>query len=133
VQGSKFYIREIAALAFPITDVSLIVTEINTNKPFERYHLGSPKSALVSDIAAFFKPRKADTIWQFLVPGDVAVPVLPLRHFYSKPDGPNAKLRWSRLDPFTPAPEIKFAEATANRLNKWLTALQPLAQEEAED
>jgi hypothetical protein len=74
VQGSRFYIREIAALAFPITDVSLIVTQINTVKPFERYHRRNPKSSRVSDIAAFFEPWESDTILQFLVPGDIAYP-----------------------------------------------------------
>jgi hypothetical protein len=37
------------------------------------------------------------------------------------------------LDLFTSAPEIKFAEATANRLNKWLAAQKQPAQVEAED
>lgn len=133
VQGSRFYIREIAALAFPITDVSLIVTQINTVKPFERYHRRNPKSSQVSDIAAFFIPWESDTILQFLVPGDIAVPFLPLRHFYSISDGIYYELRWGQLDPSTSAPEIKFAEATANQLNKWLTDLKPPSQEEAED
>ena len=129
VQGSRFYIDEIPALAFPITNTSLVVTEINTSLPFERYLRRAPKSRKASDIAAYFTPWRINTIQRFFVEDDISVPFLPLRRTYSKSDGTYYKLRWIERDPTKSTLDLKYAEATAARLHKWLTTTKPKGDE----
>jgi hypothetical protein len=122
VQGSRFYIDEIPALAFPITTSSLVVTEINTSLPFERYLRGTPKSRKATDIANYFKPWRINTIRRFFVEDDISVPFLPLRRSYSRSVGAYYKLNWIDRDVSASTLDLKCINATASRLQRWLTA-----------
>ena len=120
VQGSRFYIDEIPALAFAFKYRHLIVTEINTYIPFEKYLQGLPKSHMVSDIASYFHPWRENTIHKFVLPNSDSKPNLPYRRFHSTPKN-KSLLRWIERGPSIPPLDLKYAEATAARFNRWLS------------
>jgi hypothetical protein len=123
VQGSRFYIDEVPAPAFVAKTGCLVVTEINTPTPLERYTAIRPTSNRVSHIAEAFASWRPNTIQKFTEASDLVLPLVPFKRFHSQPQGQTYNLAWRERD--TRKLRLTFVEAALGHIQKWLSEQQP--------
>ena len=83
-QGSAWSRLELAALIFTSAEASLVVTEINTRKPFRGLRVEFFESLRFGEVAECFKPQREDSIQRFVYPGCFLRPAkLPFTHWKS--------------------------------------------------
>lgn len=133
VQGARFFIDELPAAVFSMTNIVLIVCEINTSTPFERYFGRKPASNSVSDVADFFAPWRENTVQRLLLYSrDVVAPILPFRRYTSRPQG-QCQLAWTQAPLRESGYETKYVEATVAGMRRWFQEIEDLQKIDEED
>jgi len=133
VQGARFFIDELPAVVFPMTNICLIVTEINTPTPLERFFGRRPASSSVSDVAEFFEPRRENTVQRLLLYNrDASAPILPFRRYTSRPQGQKCILHWTHAPLKDLGYETKYVEAMVADMRRWFQELEQLRNTDEE-
>lgn len=99
VQGSQWFIDELPTLVVAGESRSLLITEINTDKPLSRFTKTRLSTRTVRQVGRHFAPHKPDSVIRMMCDQGLVSPArLPFRRFRSISGSRASPLQWKRID-----------------------------------
>lgn len=100
VQGSTWWIEELPAFLLSGKEYSLLITEINTDKPLSNYTNAEIKGLSIRDIANSFTPIKPDSVVRLICSSELKMDTSnkALKRYKSISEGGGYRLYWSQRD-----------------------------------